>query len=210
MTLAPVYTCSIAVAALLAAEARGWRPGIAICKLAAAGCFVWAAWAWGASATAYGRSILAALVLCACGDALLVPRGRGTPFQLGIGAFLLGHAAFAAAFLTRPQSAQALLLAGCATAAVGLGVWRWLSRHLPAAFRAPVVAYVVTISCMVVASIGATTQGAPTATAVGALAFAASDLSVARDRFVAPGFANAAWGLPLYFAAQILLASTVL
>jgi hypothetical protein len=36
-----------------------------------------------------------------------------------------------------------------------------------------------------------------------------SDLSVARDRFVAPGFVNRAWGLPTYFAAQLLLAASV-
>ena len=41
------------------------------------------------------------------------------------------------------------------------------------------------------------------------MAFALSDLSVARDRFVRPGFANAAWGLPLYFAAQLVIASSV-
>jgi hypothetical protein len=44
--------------------------------------------------------------------------------------------------------------------------------------------------------------------AVGALAFAASDVSVARDRFVRPEFVNRAWGLPLYYAAQLLLATT--
>jgi hypothetical protein len=43
---------------------------------------------------------------------------------------------------------------------------------------------------------------------VGALAFTASDVSVARDRFVQPAFHNRAWGLPLYFGAQLLLAMT--
>jgi hypothetical protein len=44
---------------------------------------------------------------------------------------------------------------------------------------------------------------------VGALLFFVSDLAVARDRFVSPGFANAAWGLPLYYAATLVLAATV-
>ena len=43
----------------------------------------------------------------------------------------------------------------------------------------------------------------------GALAFAISDLAVARERFVTPSFVNGAWGLPLYFAAQLTLAGTV-
>ena len=44
---------------------------------------------------------------------------------------------------------------------------------------------------------------------VGALAFAASDLSVARDRFVASSLVNKAWGLPVYYVAQLLLAWSV-
>jgi hypothetical protein len=44
---------------------------------------------------------------------------------------------------------------------------------------------------------------------LGAVMFYASDLSVARDRFVKRGFLNRVWGLPLYYAAQLVLASTV-
>ena len=209
MALLPVYLCALAVAGLLVAEARDWRPGVAVAKLAAAGCFLWAAVAWGAGDSVYGRWVLLALALCACGDALLLPRGQGTPFRLGIAAFLLGHAGYAAAFLGRAQSPMALAMAALVTLVAGVQVWRWLGPHLPGPFRAPVVAYVAIISSMVIAAVGATAQGGPVTGAVGAIAFAVSDLSVARDRFVAPGFANAAWGLPLYFGAQILLASTV-
>jgi uncharacterized membrane protein YhhN len=45
--------------------------------------------------------------------------------------------------------------------------------------------------------------------AVGALLFAASDLSVARQAFIAPAWLNLAWGLPAYYAAQMLLAWSV-
>lgn len=40
----------------------------------------------------------------------------------------------------------------------------------------------------------------------GAFLFFLSDLSVARERFVAPGFANKLWGLPFYYGGQLLLA----
>ena len=40
----------------------------------------------------------------------------------------------------------------------------------------------------------------------GAVLFFASDLGVARDKFVAPGFPNRAWGLPAYYAGQLLIA----
>ena len=45
---------------------------------------------------------------------------------------------------------------------------------------------------------------------IGAIAFYLSDLSVARDRFVTPAFYNRLWGLPLYYAAQFVLAATSL
>jgi hypothetical protein len=62
---------------------------------------------------------------------------------------------------------------------------------------------------MVVCAIGAAAAGAPLAAAVGAVLFAASDVSVARDRFVGAGFSNRLWGLPLYVGAQLLLAASV-
>ena len=40
----------------------------------------------------------------------------------------------------------------------------------------------------------------------GAVLFFVSDLAVARDRFIARTFANKAWGLPLYFSGQLLIA----
>ena len=53
-----------------------------------------------------------------------------------------------------------------------------------------------------------TVAGGPWQVAVGALAFTASDVAVARDRFVKNGFQNRAWGLPLYYGAQLLIAAT--
>src|SRR5258706_119486 len=59
----------------------------------------------------------------------------------------------------------------------------------------------------VVAAAGA--SGADARIWVGAGLFYLSDLCVARDRFVAPGFANGRVGLPLYYAAQLVLAHSV-
>lgn len=207
--LTPVLVCAVAVAALLAAEARGSRAGVAVAKLTAASSFLWAALAWGALDSRYGVIVLVGLALCWLGDTLLIRPGQTLTFQLGIGAFLLGHVAYAVAFWMGPQSATALAVSAAALAVFTFIVLRWLVPHLTRDFRGPVIAYVATIAAMVMLAVGATAAGAPTAAAAGAIAFAASDISVARDRFVAPGFANAAWGLPLYFGAQLLLASTV-
>jgi uncharacterized membrane protein YhhN len=72
----------------------------------------------------------------------------------------------------------------------------------------PVRVYMVVIGVMATLACGVTAAGGPWAVAVGALAFTASDISVARDRFVQHEFLNRAWGLPLYYAAQLLLAVT--
>jgi len=72
-----------------------------------------------------------------------------------------------------------------------------------------VMAYVLALGAMVSLAIGAAAGWGRPLLAVGALAFAASDVSVARDRFVAPGLVNRAWGLPLYYAAQLVIALSV-
>jgi uncharacterized membrane protein YhhN len=194
---------------VLASQRSGWRPGVRVAKPAAALCFLWAALVWGATSSEYGRWILLGLALSACGDVLLLAPGRGRGFQAGIGAFLLAHVAYALAFLGLALDALAL---GLAAPLVGLAAWRslrWLAPFVPGELRAAVTAYVAVIATMVALACAASLGGGPALAAVGAIAFAASDLSVARDRFIAPGFANAAWGLPLYFAAQLALASTV-
>jgi uncharacterized membrane protein YhhN len=65
-----------------------------------------------------------------------------------------------------------------------------------------VIGVMATLAC------GVTAAGGPWTVAAGALAFTASDISVARDRFVQHEFLNRAWGLPLYYAAQLLIAVT--
>ena len=62
---------------------------------------------------------------------------------------------------------------------------------------------------MLALSVGAGSATGQPVHFIAALGFAISDVSVARDRFVAPGFVNAAWGLPLYFASQLAFASSV-
>lgn len=50
--------------------------------------------------------------------------------------------------------------------------------------------------------------GATVIIPIGAVLFYASDIAVARNQFVAPGVVNRMWGLPLYYLAHVLLAST--
>ena len=198
--------CALAVAGLLVAERRRSQPGKWVAKPLASAAFVATALASGALDGTYGRLILAGLLLCLLGDVLLIPSGRVRVFRAGVFAFLAGHVAFGLAFLTQPLD-LAWLAGGAACLGIALWfVWRWLRASLQADMRGPVAAYLIVIGIMSTLAIGMTGAGGPATVAVGALAFTLSDVSVARDRFVREEFFNRAWGLPLYYCAQLLLA----
>jgi uncharacterized membrane protein YhhN len=201
-----ILVCVTAVAALLWAERRESQAGKWLAKPVASLAFVAVAVFSDAIASDYGRLILLGLALCLVGDVLLIPEGRANVFRLGVFAFLSGHVAFAAAFLTQPRSSSWLALAAMALGVVLWRVWRWLRAALPDDMRVPVQAYFVVIAVMTALACAVTGAGGSALVASGAIAFTASDVSVARDRFVRKDFRNRAWGLPLYYLAQVLLA----
>jgi uncharacterized membrane protein YhhN len=197
----------LAVVLLLLAE-RGDGPWRRPVKAAASTGFIAVAIAAGAFDAGYGRIVLAALVLAWVGD-LLLTYSSAAAFLGGLVAFLLGHVLYVLAFGVRgiewvPVAAASVLLA-----VIGVIVWRWLSRHVEAGMRLPVLAYIVVISAMVAAAVGTHAATADMRIVAGAVAFFASDLAVARNRFVAPGWVNRLWGLPLYYGGQLLLALSV-
>ena len=73
----------------------------------------------------------------------------------------------------------------------------------------PVRLYTAVISLMVITAFGARGAGAPRMIVVGALMFFLSDLSVAMQRIVESDFPTYIWGLPLYYAAQLLIAWSI-
>jgi uncharacterized membrane protein YhhN len=196
----------LAVAGLLVAEWRGSRAGVWLCKPLASLGFIACALLAGALGSAYGRALALGLGLCMLGDVLLIPRGNGKAFLFGIASFALGHAAYAWAFYARGIRFGPSLGALLAMAAIVAVVLRWLSARLPADMRVPVRVYMAVIACMVALAVGASLASGDLRIGLGAVAFAASDLSVARERFVQPSLSNLLWGLPLYYAAQLLLA----
>jgi uncharacterized membrane protein YhhN len=199
----------LTMTAFLVAEQRNWRLGKWLFKpLASAAFVVAAATAPQAISTAYGRWVLIALALSWLGDVLLIPRSHAA-FRLGLGSFLVAHLGFAAAFVARGVALPATAVAGAVAALVAWPVARWLVPHVSTSLRLPVAAYMIAISTMVALAVGTTIAQPRPLILVAALAFYVSDLSVARDRFVAPGFVNRLWGIPLYYAAQILFAASL-
>ena len=159
-----------------------------------------------------GHAIVTGLILGAVGDACLLAAGKRW-FLGGLVAFLLGHLCYVAGIAMVEPAERWLADAGWLVVlpvAIGVGVAAWLWPRL-GSMKLPVLGYVVTICAMVIAAIAAGRGAAlPFANRlrllVGACLFFASDLSVARDRFVARSFTNKLWGLPAYYAGQLLIA----
>ncbi len=202
-------TC-VSVAVLLIAEFRGSRVGAWVAKPLASVGFVGTALGGGALESSYGLWIAVALVLSLVGDVALLVRESRPALLVGMAAFLLGHVAFVIAFLTRGldvtwgAGALGVLLVPSFAAA------RWLAPHLPPPFVLPVAAYTAVVTTMAGAAVGAAAHAGEVSVAVGAVMFYVSDLAVARDVFVEKTFWNKAWGLPLYFAGQLVLAASVI
>lgn len=195
------------LAVLLWGEWRGDGTVAGVAKMVASTGFLLAALGADATGGPYGRWVLGALALSWCGDALLIARDRKR-FLAGLAVFLSAHILYVVAFFGLGLSPSVLPL-GITLAAV-LVLWRvvpWLWPHVPAAMHAPVAAYMAVITGMVIASgFAAAHIGWPVL--LGAGLFYLSDLAVARERFVRPGFANRAVGLPLYYGGQLVLAAT--
>jgi uncharacterized membrane protein YhhN len=203
-----VAACTLFVSGLLLAEQRRAGVARAACKLGASSALVAFAVSLGAAATTYGRLVLVALLLSWVGDALLLS-GAERVFFGGLVAFLLAHVAYTVAFWTTGPLALVSVPALLCFGVFGVVTLRWLWPHLSAGDRPPVVAYILVIVVMCAAATGSSRAVGSLVPVVGAACFMASDVAVARDRFVVRSVANRLWGLPLYYFAQLLLAWTV-
>jgi uncharacterized membrane protein YhhN len=212
--------CLGALAGLVRAEIRRDRPGRFLWKPIASLGFVavpLVTGALGGDGVEVARWVFAGLVLGAIGDVLLMFDAERA-FLGGLVAFLLGHLAYVIAFARIIPPARwaegAMLAVVAATLVAAAVVLRWLWPRL-GAMRIPVIGYVAVITAMVVGGIAVSVHGtaveprAALLSTAGAIAFYASDLAVARDKFVAKDVWNRAIGLPLYYGAQLLIAWSV-
>ncbi len=194
----------LCVALLLVGESNGNMPLRAASKLTASTLFFVIAWAAGLADSPVQVPLVLAIAGSWLGDAFLLGRSR-TLFLAGLGAILAGHVAYAIAFFgLGPAPGVAWGALGASLLAGGAVVGAML-RFIPGPLRAPVVAYVVAIACMVATASGAAAAHGAPLLAVGAVAFLASDIAVALERFVKPGFLHRAWGLPLYYGGQVAI-----
>ena len=209
MALAAGLVCAASLALLLWGEWAGADRVRRAAKLVASGAFVLAALGGGALETTPGSWLAAGLVCGALGDAALLGAGRRA-LATGMALFGLGHLCYLAACaqLVAPAGWRWPLLA--IPGVLGFLALRSLWPHL-GRLRAAVTGYAALLCLTATAAwmpllSGAAPRPAAAMLAAGASAFFVSDLAVARQRFVARRFANKAWGLPLYYGGQLLIA----
>jgi uncharacterized membrane protein YhhN len=158
--------------------------------------------------------ILIGLVFGLAGD-LLLRLPAPIYFKLGVLAFLLGHACYIVAFLSVTRARDWLSWWLIPVWAVSAAVFIWLWPHASAhKMLGPVVAYVIVISVMLCGAVTVFRATKMDATGrwlvlIGSMVFYVSDIGVARDKFVSPGAVNWLVSLPMYYAAQFMLAFSV-
>ena len=159
--------------------------------------------ALGAGGTGTGRWLLAAIALGCIGDVALL-RDSEPRFLGGLAAFLLGHLAYVAAFVSLGFDPR-WSLAGAAVVVLDLATAG--RRILVSAARqdrtlgGAVAAYMLVIAAMTVTAWG---TGRPLV-ALGAVVFVVSDTVLALDRFVRPRPASRVAVMVTYHLGQVLM-----
>ncbi len=217
MLIALTITCAVATVVLIAAEYTKQKTLRVLAKIVASSSFV----VIGLEAfqvghdpgrVHYAQVIFVGLVFGAIGDLALLGKSSRA-FLAGLGAFLIGHLAYVVAVTYLVSVGSWLSGAGplAAVPVVAGGIALALLWPKLGSMRVPVIAYVLAIVTMVIAAIAVwRTEALPepqrTRLVLGASLFFISDLAVARDKFVAQSWVNKLWGLPAYFAGQLLIA----
>lgn len=180
----------------------------AAAKLLASSGFILVAIFSGALQSRYGKVLLVGLALSFFGDAFLIGESR-LAFLSGLGAFLLAHIAYVAAFSVVGINWRCAIAAALPIIGIAAGVAIWLAPHTPEDMVIPVGLYILVISVMLVSAFGTQRTGVSSLILIGALLFFLSDLSVASLRLVQTDFPTYVWGLPLYYAGQLCFALSV-
>jgi len=204
--IALTIVCAIATAVLVVAEWKRLRIVQIIAKTIAALAFLGVGLLASRGAPAYAMWIVAGLALGVVGDIALLGRSNRA-FMIGLAAFLLGHLAYVGAIAQVVPPPDWLARAGIPAllpVAVAAGALVQLWPHLRS-LRVPVILYVLAIVLMVIGALAVGSQRL----ALGAILFFASDLAVAREKFLVQSLANRVLGLPAYFAAQLLIAWSI-
>jgi alkenylglycerophosphocholine/alkenylglycerophosphoethanolamine hydrolase len=196
-------------------QIRIWKPLATVMCIAVAGL----SFTQAGVAPLYSLLILAGLVLSLAGDWFLIDSDvQPRNFALGLGAFLVAHIFYIAAF-TVAQVLRGVPIdfnreAGIAALLIIIGMVAYVyMRPSLGSMAQPVLLYITVISLMVHRAVAGVSVGAGllsqgTLAAGGALLFYVSDFMLAINHFVfdGEGRANSVWVLSTYYCAQLFIA----
>jgi uncharacterized membrane protein YhhN len=207
-----IAAAAVLLPILLYYECREDRRGLLPAKTALSVLFVITVLVQPHPMLAYYHFLLIGLLFCLAGDVFLaLPRDR--MFRIGLVSFLVGHIFYSVAFFTTAPVCTWTWWGTLAALIVSGWIYLWLKPSL-GTMNTPVLAYIVVITIMV-SGAWSILGDARLAWAgrimifAGACCFYASDIFVARDRFVKKEALNRLIGLPLYYGGQFLLAFSV-
>jgi uncharacterized membrane protein YhhN len=150
---------------------------------------------------AQGKLLFCGLLLSLAGDVIL-DIDRVKLFIPGLGAFLLAHVLYIAAFLREFEFRPARLVPLVLLAAYAIGL-AWLLRDIPGGKRIPVMAYLAVITIMAMCAF--LLKNRHPLIVVGALVFMASDTIIAVNKFMMPIPNSTLYNIGIYFVAQYLI-----
>lgn len=204
-----ILFCAFFLGFTLFGELRKNRGLVYVAKPLASAMFLGIAYAGFDGGSGYDTLIFWGLVLGAVGDVALM-FSANSAFLTGLVAFLVGHILYVVAFMEQARGVSIewwMVILFLLLTAMILFHLRGNYGNL----AVPVGAYGVVISLMVIGvwhmhkALGATNEATLLA-AYGATLFYASDIAVAQDKFKKKSFFNKAWGLPAYYAGQVMIA----
>jgi uncharacterized membrane protein YhhN len=204
---------ALLLAGLLFFEKRDSTRGLLLTKPFLSALFVVTALTGPQADPGYFRWILAGLLLCLAGDVFLIFFFSRILFLAGLVSFLAGHVLYVIAFFSLAGMGTANGIAIVSIVAISGGVFAWLRPRL-GKMLVPVIAYIAIITVMVIGAVSLMGNGnrafsGRALALAGAILFYVSDIFVARQRFATRNWFNRAVGLPLYFAAQFLIAFSI-
>jgi uncharacterized membrane protein YhhN len=210
MTLWLIPLAMLLLAGVLRAERQENTPGILAMKPFLSALFVAVLLLQPHPPAASFNFLFAGQIACLVGDICLIFFFQKKVFSLGLVAFLIGHVFYAVTFFGLGQMTPGGWVAALGVVLISGVIFAWLRPHL-GGMLGPVMAYVLVISVMAISAFSL--MGNPALPIsnramilVGAVSFYASDIFVARHRFVQKEFANRLIGLSLYYLGQFLIA----
>lgn len=157
----------------------------------------------------YALLIVSAITLGVLGDICLIIRHRAG-FIAGMVAFLVGHLIYLLAFFQHPFQPDEWAISFALLLFISSHFFRYLLPSINGPLKYAVGAYMIVLVAMTSLALSVKIDNQATLIGLGAILFLVSDIFVGINRFKKAEFRNRLIGLPLYYAGQFTLATSII